>query len=70
MRKCNFTLRLQPSLLTEARRVAEAEVVALKRLINMAVAEKLSALRTKVQALEGVAVREALSRVDMKENIA
>jgi hypothetical protein len=46
MRKCNFALRLQPSLLTEARKVAEAEGVALNQLINVAVAEKLSALRT------------------------
>jgi len=33
-------------LLEEARRVAEAEGVALNQLINVAVAEKLSALRT------------------------
>ena len=46
MRKCNFALRLQPSLLTEARKVAEAEGVALNQLINVALAEKLSALRT------------------------
>jgi hypothetical protein len=46
MRKCNFALRLQPSLLTEARKVAEAEGVALNQLINVAMAEKLSALRT------------------------
>jgi hypothetical protein len=45
MRKCNFALRLQPSLLDEARKVAEAEGVALNQLINVAVAEKLSALR-------------------------
>jgi hypothetical protein len=46
MRKSNFALRLQPSLLEEARRLAEAEGVALNQLINVAVAEKLSALRT------------------------
>jgi len=46
MRKCNFALRLQPSLLNEVRKVAEAEGVALNQLINVAVAEKLSALRT------------------------
>jgi len=46
MRKSNFALRLQPSLLDEARRMAEAEGVALNQLINVAVAEKLSALRT------------------------
>jgi hypothetical protein len=46
MRKSNFALRLQPSLLAEARKVAEAEGVALNQLINVALAEKLSALRT------------------------
>lgn len=46
MRKSNFALRLQPSLLDEARNVAKAEGVALNQLINVAVAEKLSALRT------------------------
>jgi len=45
MRKSNFALRLQPSLLDEARKVAETEGVALNQLINVAVAEKLSALR-------------------------
>jgi hypothetical protein len=46
MRKSNFALRLQPSLLEEARKLAHAEGVALNQLINVAVAEKLSALRT------------------------
>jgi hypothetical protein len=45
-RKSNFALRLQPSLLDEARKLAEQEGVALNQLINVAVAEKLSALRT------------------------
>jgi hypothetical protein len=46
MRKSNFALRLQPSLLDEARKLAEVEGVALNQLINVAVAEKISALRT------------------------
>ena len=46
MRKSNFALRLQPSLLDDARKLAEEEGVALNQLINVAVAEKLSALRT------------------------
>jgi hypothetical protein len=46
MRKNNVALRLQASLLDEARRVSEAEGVALNQFINVAVAEKLSALRT------------------------
>ena len=45
-RTSNFALRLQPSLLDEARRTAEEEGVALNQLINVAVAEKLSAIRT------------------------
>jgi hypothetical protein len=46
MRRSNVALRLQTSLLEEARRVAESEGVALNQFINVAVAEKLSALRT------------------------
>ena len=46
MRRSNFALRLQPSLLEELRKVAESEGVALNQLINVAVAEKVSALRT------------------------
>lgn len=46
MRKSNVALRLQASLLDEAKRVAEAEGVALNQFINVAVAEKLSAIRT------------------------
>ena len=46
MRKSNLALRLQPSLLDEAKKAAEAEGVAVNQLINVAVAEKLSALRT------------------------
>src|SRR5689334_12741999 len=63
MRKSNFPLRLQSSLLDEARRVAEAEGVALNQLINVAVAEKLSALRTESYIAERAAradVGEAL----------
>jgi hypothetical protein len=46
MRKSNFAGRLQPSLLDEARKAAQEEGVALNQLINVAVAEKLSAPRT------------------------
>lgn len=46
MKKSNFALRLQPALLEEARKLARAEGVAVNQLINVAVAEKLSALRT------------------------
>jgi predicted HicB family RNase H-like nuclease len=44
MRKSNFALRLQPSLLEELRGVAEAEDTTLNQFINVAVAEKLAAL--------------------------
>ncbi len=36
MKKSNFALRLQPSLMEEARKVAKAEGVALNQLINVA----------------------------------
>src|SRR2546425_5355132 len=39
MRRSNVALRLQTSLLEEARRVANSEGVALNQLINVAVAE-------------------------------
>jgi HicB family len=55
MRKSNFALRLQPSLLEEARKLAEAEGVALNQLINLAVAEKVSALRTESYIAERAA---------------
>jgi hypothetical protein len=46
MRRSNVALRLQTSLLQEAKRVAKSEGVALTQLINVAVTEKVSALRT------------------------
>jgi len=46
MRRSNFALRLQPSLMEEVRKAAQMEGVALNQLINVAVAEKVSALRT------------------------
>ena len=46
MRRSNFALRLQSSLLDELRKAAQSEGVALNQLINVAVAEKVSALRT------------------------
>ncbi len=39
MKKSNFALRLQPSLMEEAKKVAKAEGVAVNQLINVAVAE-------------------------------
>ncbi len=63
MRRSNFALRLQPSLLDELRKVAEAEGVALNQLINVAVAEKVSALRTEDY------FRERVRRADRAETL-
>jgi hypothetical protein len=46
MRRSNYPLRLQPSLMEEARKVARAEGVSLNQLFNVAVAEKLATVRT------------------------
>jgi hypothetical protein len=47
-------LRLQPSLLAEARKVAKTERVSLNQLINVCVAEKLSTLRAEESFQERV----------------
>ena len=46
MKKSNFALRLQPSLMAELRRLVAEEETSLNQFINVAVAEKLSAMRT------------------------
>ncbi len=46
MKPSSFPLRLMPSLQAEARKTAEQEGVSLNQLINLAVAEKISVLRT------------------------
>ena len=61
--KSNFALRLQPSLMDEVRAVAKAEGVPVNQLINVAVAEKLSAMRTATYFAERAArgeVKQAL----------
>jgi HicB-like protein involved in pilus formation len=63
MRRNNFALRLQPSLMEEARKVAAAEGVALNQLINVALAEKLSALRTEEY------FQERIRRADRAETL-
>jgi hypothetical protein len=61
MRRNNVALRLQQSLLDEARKVSEAEGVALNQFINVAVAEKLSALRIEEY------FRERSGRADLRK---
>jgi hypothetical protein len=63
MRRNNFALRLQPSLMEEARKVADSEGVALNQLINVALAEKVSALRTEEY------FRERALRADRAETL-
>ena len=63
MRRSNFALRLAPSLMAEARKLADAEGVALNQLINVAVAEKVSTLRT-VEYF-----RERADRADRRETL-
>ena len=46
MRIRSYSLRLQPSLMEEAREVARSEGVSLNQLFNVAVAEKLATVRT------------------------
>jgi hypothetical protein len=58
MRKSNFALRLQPSLLEEARKLAQSEGVALNQLINVAVAEKLSVF---AERAAGASIPKAMS---------
>lgn len=54
-------MRLQESLLAEARKLAEQDGVALNQFINVAVAEKVSALRTE-EYLRERAVRGNVAR--------
>ena len=46
MTKANYALRLQPSLKSAAEKMASAEGTSLNQFINVAVAEKLSAMDT------------------------
>ena len=58
MRRSNFAFRLQPSLLAQLRKTAKAKGVPRNQLINVAVAEKVSGLRTETY------FRERGSRAD------
>ena len=46
MTQTNYALRLQASIKAEAERLAKAEGTTLNQFINVAVAEKIAALRT------------------------
>jgi hypothetical protein len=63
MRRSNYPLRLQRSLKEEARKAAASEGVSLNQLINVAVAEKVSALRTEIY------LHERIRRADHEETL-
>ena len=69
MRRSNFALRVPPTLLAEARKAAESEGVALNQLITLALAEKVSAMRTeeyfeeRAQRADPAMVSRILARV-------
>lgn len=54
-RTSNYALRLQTSLMDELRQLAEQEGTTINQLINVAVAEKVSALRTESYFQERIA---------------
>ncbi|HZS84359.1 MAG TPA: hypothetical protein VFA50_15905 [Stellaceae bacterium] len=64
MTQSNYPLRLQASLLEEVRRLAAKEGASVNQFINVAVAEKLSALRT------AAFFRERSQRADVNEALA
>ena len=69
MRRNNFALRVPHSLLEGARKAADCEGVALNQLITLALAEKVSALRTseyfeeRARRANPAKVRQILARV-------
>lgn len=69
----NYALRLQASLLDEVRKIAQEEGTTINQFINVAVAEKLSALKTeeyfKSRAIKGdrAAFRRILDKAGTEE---
>ena len=61
MKPTNFRLRLQLSLLGEVQKLAGQEGITVDQLINVAVAEKLSAFRTEAY------FRERAARADLDQ---
>jgi hypothetical protein len=64
MTQANYALRLQTSLKAEAERLAKEEGTTLNQFINVAVAEKIAALRTADY------FRERARRADVKSALA
>ncbi len=64
MSRSNYALRLSTSLKAEAERVAKADGTTLNQFINVAVAEKLSALRTVDYFRKRANLEEALALLD------
>jgi hypothetical protein len=64
MRRSNFALRVAPSLMAEARKAALSEGIALNQLITLALAEKVSAIRTE-EFFEERAKRANSKKVDL-----
>jgi len=60
----NYALRLQTSLLNELRQVAKEEGTSINQFVNVAVAEKLAALRTERY------FRERMSRAQREDFLA
>ena len=65
MSQTNYALRLQASLKTEAERIAKVEGTTLNQFINVAVAEKISALRTADYFRERAARGDAASALKL-----
>lgn len=65
MTKSSLSIRLQPSLLEEARKLAAHEGVGLNQIVNTAVAEKLSAIRTETYFLERAARSDVKTAFDI-----
>jgi hypothetical protein len=69
MRRSNCALRVPPILLAEARQAAESEGVALSQLITLALAEKVSAMRSeeyfeeRARRADSTKVSQILARV-------
>ncbi|MDX1576328.1 MAG: hypothetical protein R3285_09045 [Kiloniellales bacterium] len=67
MTKANYALRLQASLKAEAENIARAEGTTLNQFINVAVAEKISALRTSEYFRERAARADIAGALELLE---